>query len=115
MATAAAAPGPGTAAALAGVANVRLRTGTGFPATERDAVVAALGQAGLADVQVEPLPFSVANARVGYYLPADKAAAEALAAFVAPVLGFGEPLAVRDYGALLDDAAPGRLDLWVGG
>lgn len=105
-------PGPG---ALAGVTNVRLRTGTGLADTVRDAVTAALGKAGLSDVQVESLPFAVATSRVGYYRPEDRALAEALAAYVGPVLGYDGPLAVRDYGQLLDNAEPGRLDLWIGG
>ena len=111
-AAAAPAPGPET---LAGVTNVRLRTGTGFADAERDAVVSALAGAGLADVPVEALPFKVATSRVGYYRPDDRAAAEALAAFIAPVLGLAAPLAVRDYGQLLEDAEAGRLDLWIGG
>lgn len=100
---------------LAGISNVRLRTGTGLDASARDAVAAALGGAGIADVQVESLPFDVATSRVGYYRAEDRAAAEALAAWIAPVLGRGEPLPVRDYHQLLDSAEPGRLDLWIGG
>ena len=116
---AAAAGGPAAGAlpeptTITGITSVRLRTGTGFAEADRDAIVAALAKAGLSEVQVEPLPFAVANARVGYYRPEDRAASEALAAYVAPVLGFAAPIAVRDYGALLDDAEPGRLDLWVG-
>jgi hypothetical protein len=34
---------------------------------------------------------------------------------VAPVIAEGGEVGVRDYGELLDDAEPGRLDLWVGG
>ena len=100
---------------IAGVTSVRLRTGTGFAADERDGVVAALARAGLSEVQDEALPFAVASSRVGYYRPEDKTAAEALAAYIGPVLGYAGPIAVRDYGQLLDDAAPGRLDLWIGG
>lgn len=108
-------PPPAETAALAGISNVRLRTGTGLADAARDAVSAALGRAGIADVQVESLPFEVANSRVGYYRPEDKAAAEALAAWIAPILGRADPLPVRDYGQLLDSAEPGRLDLWIGG
>lgn len=111
----AAVAGPEAAAALGQVSNLRLRTGTSFAETERAAVLAALAAAGLSDVQTEALPFAVATSRVGYYRAEDRAAAEALAAFIAPVLGYREPLAVRDYGALLDSAEPGRLDLWIGG
>jgi hypothetical protein len=110
---AAAVPAP-EQAALAGVTSVRLRTGTGFAEADRAAVLAALGDVGLSDVRVEPLPFAVASSRVGYYRPEDKRAAEALAAVIAPVLSYGQPLPVRDYGELLDDAEPGRLDLWIG-
>ena len=108
---AAAAP---AAAALAGVGVVRLRVGPEFPADRQAAILAALKGAGLGSVQVEPLPFKVATSRVGYYRPADVAAAEALARLITPVVGEGE-VGVRDYSQLLDDADPGRLDLWVGG
>jgi hypothetical protein len=101
--------------ALAGITNVRLRTGAGLADAARDVVAAALAQARIAEVQVETLPFEVASSRVGYYRAEDKAVAEALAAFIAPVLGRAEPLPVRDYGELLDSAEPGRLDLWIGG
>lgn len=100
---------------LAGISNVRLRTGTGLPETARDAVAAALERAGIADVQVEALPFEVGGSRVGYYRAEDRAVAEALAAWIAPVLGRADPLPVRDYHQLLDNAEPGRLDLWIGG
>jgi hypothetical protein len=33
---------------------------------------------------------------------------------VAPVIAPGGSVGVRDYGALLADAQPGRLDLWIG-
>ena len=42
-------------------------------------------------------------------------AAEALGGLIAPVIAAGGEVGVRDYGQLLDDAEPGRLDLWVGG
>jgi hypothetical protein len=109
---AAATPAP---VAISGITDVRLRTGSGFDDATRDEIVALLGKAGLSAVQVEPLPFAVSNSRVGYYTAEDAAAAEALAAYVAPALGYSAPIAVRDYGALLEDAAPGRLDLWIGG
>ena len=106
---------PEAAVELAQISNVRVRTGTGVAEAEVPKVLVALAGAGLADVQAEALPFKVASSRVGYYRQEDRAAAEALAAFIAPVLGYGEPLPVRDYGALLDNAEPGRLDLWIGG
>lgn len=105
---------PEPQAALAAVGPVRLRIGPDFPAERRDSILAALAAAGLSAVQVEPLPFAVATSRVGYYRPGDRAAAEALSALVGPVAGVAE-IGVRDYGELLTDAEPGRLDLWVGG
>ena len=62
---------------------------------------------------MEPLPFAVETSRVGYYLAPDRAAAEALARLAAPLVTPGAALPVRDYGKLLDDPQPGRLDLWV--
>jgi hypothetical protein len=110
-AAAARAPDP----ALAGVTSVRLRVGPDFPAERQAAILAALAEAGIAGVEVEPLTFEVAASRVGYYRAADLAAAEALGRVVAPVIAPGGEVRVRDYGALLADAEPGRLDLWVGG
>jgi hypothetical protein len=98
--------------ALAGVSDVRLRVGPEFPDARRQAIVAALNGAGIAEVQVEQLPFRIATSRVGYYRAEDLPLAEALVRLVAPVLE-GE-VGVRDYGRLLSDAQPGRLDLWVG-
>ena len=63
---------------------------------------------------VEPLPFEIATSRVGYYRADDLPAAEALGRVVAPVIAPGGSVGVRDYGALLADAQPGRLDLWIG-
>jgi hypothetical protein len=99
--------------ALAAVSSVRLRIPEALPAERRDAIVAALEEAEIADVQVEALPFAVNTTRVGYYLEADRGAAEALARLVRPLLDAGEAVPVRDYGKLLDDPEPGRLDLWV--
>jgi hypothetical protein len=115
---AAAAPAPAAPAAdpaLARITGVRLRTGPDFPADRRDAIVAALGAAGIEPVGIETLDIEVTATRVGYYRDADLPAAEALARMIAPVLAIDGPLAVRDYGQLLADPEPGRLDLWVGG
>ena len=97
--------------ALGAVGSVRVRLGEGFPDERRDTIVAALEAGGIADVQVEVLPFAIATSRVGYYLGPDRAAAEALARLAAPAAGGS--LAVRDYGKLLDDPESGRLDLWI--
>ena len=101
--------------ALAGVTSVRLRIGPDFPPERKAAILAALAKAGITGVQVEALPFEIATSRVGYYRAADLAAAEALGRVVAPVIAAGGEVGVRDYGQLLADAEPGRLDLWVGG
>jgi hypothetical protein len=111
----AAPPAPEADPALAAIGGVRLRTGPDLPAEQRDAIVAALRAAGIGAVRVEALPFKVATSRVGYYRAADLPAAEALARLIAPVLAVEGPIAVRDYGQLLADPEPGRLDLWVGG
>ena len=112
-----AAPTPVASAdpALAGVTSVRLRIGPDFPPERKAAILAALAKAGIAGVQVEALPFEIASSRVGYYRAADMAAAQALGRVVAPVIASGGEVGVRDYGQLLADAEPGRLDLWVGG
>jgi hypothetical protein len=100
--------------ALAGVGSVRLRVPEAMAASRREALVAALAAGGVAEVQVEALPFEVASSRVGYYRAQDLAAAEALARLVGPLVGQRGALPVRDYGKLLDDPEPGRLDLWLG-
>jgi hypothetical protein len=110
-----AAPAPPRDPALAGVTTVRLRIGPDFPAERKAAILAALADAGITGVLVETLPFEIATSRVGYYRTADLAAAEALGRVVTPVIAAGGEVGVRDYGPLLADAEPGRLDLWVGG
>lgn len=109
---AASAPSPEDAAALSGITEIRLRLGPGFPDDRRDALVAALKTAGLTGVTVEAVPVAVAASRVGYYLPADRAAAEALARLVAPNLG-GRSINARDYQGLMPSPVAGRLDLWI--
>ncbi|HET9069701.1 MAG TPA: hypothetical protein VFN28_13735 [Amaricoccus sp.] len=100
--------------ALAGVTVVRLRIGPDFPAERQAAILAALAGAGITGVRVEPLPFEIATSRVGYYRAEDLPAAQALGRVVAPVIAAGGEVGVRDYGELLADATPGRLDLWIG-
>ena len=114
---AAAADVPAVMAVLQTVSVVRLRIGPGFPAERQGAIVAALEGAGVPDVRIEALPFRIATSRVGYYRAEDLAAAEALGRLVAPVIAGGDSdeIGVRDYGQLLSDPEPGRLDLWVGG
>ena len=109
-APAAAAPDP----ALAAVGSVRLRAPETLAPARLDAIVAALKEGGIAEVEVEPLGFAVETSRVGYYLAPDRAAAEALARLAAPLVTPGAALPLRDYGRLADDPPPGRLDLWVG-
>lgn len=99
--------------ALAGVGVVLLRVGPEFPAGRREALLEALEEAGIGAVRVDTVPFTVHTSRVGYYRADDLAAAEALGRLVTPVLA--ETIGVRDYGKLLADAEPGRLDLWVEG
>lgn len=101
--------------ALAGVTSVRLRVGPDFPPERQKAILDLLAAAGITGVRVEALPFEIATSRVGYYRAEDEAAAQALGRVVASVVTGGAAVGVRDYGQLLADAAPGRLDLWVGG
>ncbi len=100
--------------ALAGVTSVRLRIGPDLAPERKAAILAALAEAGVTGVLIEPLPFEIATSRVGYYRAADLVAAEALGRVVAPVIAPGGTVGVRDYGQLLADAEPGRLDLWIG-
>jgi hypothetical protein len=96
-------------------ATLRLRIGPGLEPEREARIVQALEAAGHAEVEVERTGFQIAISRVGYYRPEDRAAAEALARDIGPALGEDVPggVAVRDYGNLLPDAQPGRLDLWV--
>ncbi len=93
---------------------MRLRIGPDFPADRQAALVKALDNAGIPAVKVEQLPFRIATSRVGYYRAADMIAAEALGKLITPVVGGGAAVGVRDYGKLLTDPDPGRLDLWIG-
>lgn len=94
---------------------LRLRVGPDVdPAREAEILAELSSGAGPGGVLVERLPFRIAASRVGYYHEADYAAAVALADRLSPLID--DPagaLAVRDYGELLPDAEPGRLDLWV--
>jgi hypothetical protein len=97
------------------VTSVRLRIGPEFPPGRQAAILAALSEAGITAVQVEALPFEIVTSRVGYYRAVDLAAAQALGRLVSRVVGTDGDVGVRDYGQLLADPEPGRLDLWVGG
>jgi hypothetical protein len=110
-AEAAAEPAPADPA-LAAIGSVRVRAPALAP-ERRDAIVAALTDGGIAAVEVEALPFPVETSRVGFYRAPDRAAAEALARLAAPLVTPGASLPVRDYGKLVDDPEPGRLDLWI--
>lgn len=100
--------------ALLPVQVVRLRIGPEVDNSHRESLVAALEAAGVPEVVVEPLPFRIATSRIGYYRDADLGAAQALARVISPALG-PATIGVRDYGELLTDPQPGRLDLWIGG
>lgn len=102
---------PAPVAAPAGI--VRLRVGPDADPSVVARLSEALEAEGLGSVRVETLPFSITQSRVGYYRTEDQRAAEALAALVEPLIGKGD-VAIRDYGDLLDDTEPGRLDLWLG-
>jgi hypothetical protein len=104
---------PAVDPALAGVSQVLLRVGPEVPDDREAALLEALEAAGITGVRVDNVPFRVATSRVGYYRADDLAAAEALGRLVTPVLE--ETIGVRDYGKLLADAVPGRLDLWIEG
>ena len=88
---------------------VRLRVGPALGAERRAEIVAALAEAGYADIEVEPLPFPVASSRVGYFRATDRAAAEALSRQIGPALHEAAGhLGVRDYSALVADPDAGQ-------
>ena len=92
---------------------VRLRVGPDADPAEITRITEALEGAGVGPIRVETLPFAITQSRVGYYRPEDEAAANALAQLAGPLIGPGE-VGLRDYGDLLADTEPGRLDLWLG-
>ena len=107
-------PGPADPA-LASVVVVRLRVGPDFAPARGSEIVAALKAAGIPEVKVESLPFKITSSRIGYYRTADLQAAQALGRVMSPIVApEASPLGVRDYGRLLADPEPGRLDLWIG-
>lgn len=92
---------------------VRLRVGPDAEPAEITRITEALEGAGVGPIRVETLPFAITQSRVGYYRPEDEAAANALAELAGPLIGPGE-VGLRNYGDLLADTEPGRLDLWLG-
>ncbi len=93
---------------------IRFRVGAEVAPELAARVTIALEAAGHGAPRIETLPFEIVQSRVGYYHAEDRAAAEALAALVAPMLADGREVVIRDYGELLPDTEPGRLDLWIG-
>lgn len=94
---------------------IRLRVGPDANPVEIARITEALETEGLGPIRVETLPFAITQSRVGYYRPEDEAAARTLAELAGPLIGTdsGE-IGLRDYGDLLEDTDPGRLDLWLG-
>jgi hypothetical protein len=91
-----------------------LRLGPDVTVERAAEIVSELEAAGYGPVEVRRTGFRIAASRIGYYRPGDLAAAEKLARQIAPMLGSDQSgIVVRDYGRLLPDAAPGRLDLWI--
>ncbi len=92
---------------------VRLRVGPDADPAEIARVSEGLETGGVGPILVETLPFAITQSRVGYYRPEDEAAARALADLAGPLIGTDD-IGLRDYGDLLSDTEPGRLDLWLG-
>ena len=92
---------------------VRLRVGPDADPAEIARITEALEAEGVGPIRVETLPFAITQSRVGYYRPQDEAAASALAKIAGPLIDAGD-VGLRDYGDLLADTEPGRLDLWLG-
>lgn len=85
---------------------VRLRVGPAMPEDRIADLREAAAAAGFARIELTVMPFPVTRQRVEFYRPADRAAAEALAA----TLGSAE---VRDLGDAAPSAEPRRLDAWI--
>ncbi len=95
---------------------IRLRVGPNLAPERREQIAAALEAEGYGPVRVEILPFPIAASRVGFYREEDEASAASLAEFISGVLGDGGiKVSTRDYGKLLSDTDPGRLDVWIEG
>jgi hypothetical protein len=95
---------------------IRLRVGPNLAPERREQIAAALEAEGYGPVRLEVLPFPIAASRVGYYREEDEGAATSLAAFISGVLDDGGiDVSTRDYGKLLSDTEPGRLDVWIEG
>ncbi len=90
---------------------VRLRIGPDLSQERRDALRAALADAGYRTVDVLPMPVPFALGRVEYFNALDRAAAEALARGLAPLTR--TLLEVRDLGSADGAATPGRLEVWI--
>jgi hypothetical protein len=95
---------------------INLRVGPDTPSTRHETIVAALSAAGYDLIEVHVMPFPILRSRVGFFDETGRAAAESLAAALAPLAeATGGPFELRDYGGLEILPAPGRLDLWIGG
>ncbi|WP_324364688.1 hypothetical protein [Amaricoccus sp.] len=112
----ASAPSPTPSAAAEEPGAIRLRVGPNLAPERREQIAAALEAEGYGPVVMEVLPFQIAASRVGYYRAEDEAPAAALARFLSGMLGDGGiEVSTRDYGKLLNDTEPGRLDVWIEG
>lgn len=108
--TAALDPAPPAAATPVADAAVRLRFGPGLPEAERTVLREAVLASGFAAVDLSPLPFPVDRARIEYFRPADRPAAENLAAALQPLAG---EIDLRDLTETDGAAEPGRIDAWL--
>ncbi|MEM8571086.1 MAG: hypothetical protein AAGG56_09280 [Pseudomonadota bacterium] len=106
---------PPSSVSVGSTVPLRLRIGPDYPEEQRLELLDRLTETGHRDVLVEEIPFPIALSRVGYYVGEDRDAALELADDVAQLIGStnNQSVAIRDYGSLLPDAEPGRLDLWV--
>jgi hypothetical protein len=105
------APDAGTPATPVADVSVRLRVGPDMPEARLAEVRQAVEAAGFAGVDLTAMPFAIERPRIEFYRPADRAAAEALAAALSPLTAGG--LDLRDLGEAAPSAEPRRLDLWL--
>lgn len=90
--------------------SVRIRLPGNAPAPKIEALRGALSAAGFHRVDVETRNTPIEETRIDYFRPEDRAAAEALAEAVAPLVG--GPLAAQAVSAT-GPVSAGRVDLWM--
>ena len=86
------------------------------PSAEAEAVAAseALRAAGIASVETLPVNFAITRSNVRFYHTGDHAAADTVAALIAPD-PTGEAPEARDFTDYATPPAPGKIEVWLAG